>query len=187
MFDPAPNLPDDTLIEMVRFSPSIRKSLNAAGLKTIGEIRAMSDDRLRIMQGVGPGSFAHLRTTIGLKSNGEYPSLLALHISMPETAKWNCIPSRSPIAANSVGAKLRHSSAIHHPRVGRPDMRPREKNTNCGAQTPHGEQRDPAVTLLTGYPLSPSIADWQKRGFVDKLGIGRDCHAQFESRSRYLH
>jgi hypothetical protein len=42
MFDPAPNLPDDTLIEIVRFSPLIRKSLNAAGLKTIGEIRAMS-------------------------------------------------------------------------------------------------------------------------------------------------
>jgi hypothetical protein len=33
MFDPAPNLPDDTLIEIVRFSPLIRKSLNAAGLK----------------------------------------------------------------------------------------------------------------------------------------------------------
>ena len=33
MFDPAPNLPDDTLIEMVRLSPSIVKSLNGAGLK----------------------------------------------------------------------------------------------------------------------------------------------------------
>jgi len=64
MFDPAPNLPDDTLIEMVRFAPLIRKSLNAAGLKTIGEIRSMSDDELRIMRGVGAGSFAHLRKTI---------------------------------------------------------------------------------------------------------------------------
>jgi hypothetical protein len=72
MLDPAPNLPDDTLIEMVRFSPLIRKSLNAAGLKTIGEIRAMSDDKLRIMRGVGAGSFAYLRTTIGtgLKAKG---------------------------------------------------------------------------------------------------------------------
>jgi hypothetical protein len=34
-----------------------------------------------------------------------YPSLLALHISMPSTAKWNCTPSRSPLADNSVGAK----------------------------------------------------------------------------------
>jgi hypothetical protein len=47
MFDADPNLPDDTLIEMVRLSPLIRKSLNAAGLKTIGEIRAMPDDKLR--------------------------------------------------------------------------------------------------------------------------------------------
>jgi hypothetical protein len=47
MFDLVPDLPDDTLIETVRFSPLIRKSLNAAGLKTIGEIRAMSDNELR--------------------------------------------------------------------------------------------------------------------------------------------
>jgi hypothetical protein len=33
MFDPDPNLPDDTLIEMVRLSPLIRKSLQTAGLK----------------------------------------------------------------------------------------------------------------------------------------------------------
>ena len=67
MFDPAPNLPDDTLIEIVRFSPLIRKSLNAARLKTIGEIRAMSDDKLRRMRGVGTGWFAYLRTTIGTR------------------------------------------------------------------------------------------------------------------------
>jgi hypothetical protein len=50
----------------------IRKSLNAAGLKTIGEIRSMSDDELRIMRGVGTGSFAYLRRTIGtgLKAKG---------------------------------------------------------------------------------------------------------------------
>jgi len=65
MFDPDPDLPDDTLIEMVRFSPLIRKSLNAAGLKTIGEIRAMTDDKLRRMRGIGTGSLAHLRETIG--------------------------------------------------------------------------------------------------------------------------
>ena len=73
MFDPAPNLPDDTLIEMVRFSPLIRKSLNAAGLKTIGEVRAMPDDKLRRLRGVGTGSLANLRKTIGaeLKANGK--------------------------------------------------------------------------------------------------------------------
>ena len=67
MFDPDPNLPDDTLIEMVHFSPLIRKALNAAGLKTIGEIRAISDDKLRRMRGVGTGSLAYLRKTIGTK------------------------------------------------------------------------------------------------------------------------
>jgi Bacterial RNA polymerase, alpha chain C terminal domain len=73
MFDPVPNLPDDTLIEMVCLSPLIRKSLNAAGLKTIGEIRAMPDDKLRRMRGVGTGSLAHLRKTIGtrLKAKGK--------------------------------------------------------------------------------------------------------------------
>jgi DNA-directed RNA polymerase alpha subunit len=65
MFDPAPDLPDDTLIEMVRLSPLIRKSLNAAGLKTIGEIRAMSDDKLRTKRGIGTGSLTYLRKTIG--------------------------------------------------------------------------------------------------------------------------
>ena len=73
MFDPVRNLPDDTLIEMVRFSPLIRKSLNAAGLKTIGEIRAMSDDKLRTMRGIGTGSLVYLRKTIGprLKAKGK--------------------------------------------------------------------------------------------------------------------
>ena len=73
MFDPVRNLPDDTLIEMVRFSPLIRKSLIAAGLKTIGEIRAMSDDKLRTMRGIGTGSLAYLRKTIGtgLKAKGK--------------------------------------------------------------------------------------------------------------------
>ena len=73
MFDPCPDLPDDTLIEMVRFSPLIRKSLNAAGLKTIGEIRAMPDEKLRKMRGIGMGSLAHLRETtgVGLKAKGK--------------------------------------------------------------------------------------------------------------------
>jgi DNA-directed RNA polymerase alpha subunit len=72
MFDPIPSLPDDTLIEMVRFSPLIRKALNAAGLKTIGEIRAMSDDKLRRMRGVGTGSLTYLRKIgTGLKVKGK--------------------------------------------------------------------------------------------------------------------
>jgi DNA-directed RNA polymerase alpha subunit len=72
MLDPAPNLPDDTPIDVVRFSPLIRKSLNAAGLKTIGEIRSMPDDELRRMRGVGTGSLAYLRKIgTGLKVKGK--------------------------------------------------------------------------------------------------------------------
>src|SRR6267154_6719984 len=39
MLYPAPELPDGTLIQNVRFSTRIRKALNAEGMKTIGEIR----------------------------------------------------------------------------------------------------------------------------------------------------
>ena len=71
MFDPVPDLPDETLIEMVRFSPLIRKSLNAAGLKTVGEIRAISDDQLRRLRGVGTGSLVYLRDKLGLRAKGK--------------------------------------------------------------------------------------------------------------------
>ena len=46
MLYPAPELPDDTPVESVRFSTRIRNALNAAGIKTIGEIRETSDDNL---------------------------------------------------------------------------------------------------------------------------------------------
>ena len=39
MLYPAPELPDDTLIENVRFSTRVRNALNAAGMRTIGEVR----------------------------------------------------------------------------------------------------------------------------------------------------
>jgi hypothetical protein len=44
MLYPAPELPDDTFIENVRFSTRIRNALNAAGMKTIGAVRETSDD-----------------------------------------------------------------------------------------------------------------------------------------------
>ena len=46
MLNPAPELPDDTPIENVRFPTKIRNALNAAGMKTIGEVRETSDDSL---------------------------------------------------------------------------------------------------------------------------------------------
>jgi DNA-directed RNA polymerase alpha subunit len=59
MLYPAPELPDDTLIEQVRFSTRIRNALNAAGMKTIGEVRETSDDNLLSLQDLGPSTRNH--------------------------------------------------------------------------------------------------------------------------------
>jgi hypothetical protein len=68
MLYPAPGLPDITLIENVRFSTRIRNALNAAGMKTIGEVRETSDDTLLRLPDLGPASVAHLRKTLGGKA-----------------------------------------------------------------------------------------------------------------------
>src|SRR5258707_8065568 len=44
MLSPGPELPHDTLIEQVRFSPWLRNAMHAAGMKTICEVGGMSDD-----------------------------------------------------------------------------------------------------------------------------------------------
>jgi hypothetical protein len=54
MLYPAPELPDDTLIGQVRFSTRMRNALNAAGIKTIGQVRETSDDNLLSLQDLGP-------------------------------------------------------------------------------------------------------------------------------------
>jgi DNA-directed RNA polymerase alpha subunit len=75
MLYPAPELPDDTPIEDVRFSTRIRNALNAAGIKTVGQVREASDATLLSFQDLGPGSVAHLRGTLGLPStDGVRPS-----------------------------------------------------------------------------------------------------------------
>jgi DNA-directed RNA polymerase alpha subunit len=62
---PTPELPDDTLIDHVRFATRIRNVLNAAGIKTVGEVRKTSDKTLLSLQDLGQGSVAHLRETLG--------------------------------------------------------------------------------------------------------------------------
>jgi hypothetical protein len=47
MLYPAPELPDDTPIENVRFSTRIRNAVTAVGWKTVGEIREASDTKFR--------------------------------------------------------------------------------------------------------------------------------------------
>ena len=68
MLNPAPELPDHTPIDNVRFSTRIKNAVTAAGWKTVGEIREASDATLLGLQELGKGSVADLRETLGLPS-----------------------------------------------------------------------------------------------------------------------
>ena len=77
MLRPAPELPDDTPIDNVRFSTRIRNALTATGWKTVSEIREASDATLLALPDLGKGSVAHLRETLGLPSkDGVRPAAL---------------------------------------------------------------------------------------------------------------
>jgi DNA-directed RNA polymerase alpha subunit len=78
MLYPAPELPDDTALDNVRFSTRIRNAVRGAGWKTVGEVRETSDATLLSLPDLGPGSVAHLRETLGLPStDGVRPGLKA--------------------------------------------------------------------------------------------------------------
>jgi DNA-directed RNA polymerase alpha subunit len=68
LVDPRPELPDDTPIDSVRLPARIHNVLAAAGLKTVGEIREISDETLLSFQDLGQGSVDHLRKSFGLPS-----------------------------------------------------------------------------------------------------------------------
>ena len=68
MVAPTPELPDDTPIERVLFSTRIQNALRAADLKTVGEVREMSDERLISLPDLGKESLAALRGKLGLPS-----------------------------------------------------------------------------------------------------------------------
>ena len=63
MLYPAPELPDDTPIERVLFSTRIQNGLRAADLKTVGEVREISDETLI---NFGKGALSDLRKKWGL-------------------------------------------------------------------------------------------------------------------------
>jgi DNA-directed RNA polymerase alpha subunit len=65
---PAPELPDDTPIANVRFSTRVRNALNAAGMKTIGDVREVSDAALLSLPDFGRGSLYYIRGALGLPS-----------------------------------------------------------------------------------------------------------------------
>jgi hypothetical protein len=52
-YDPDPNLPDHVSIGQVRLPPTIKRSLVAAGLKTVGDVRKTSDAMLLSIQNLG--------------------------------------------------------------------------------------------------------------------------------------
>jgi DNA-directed RNA polymerase alpha subunit len=68
MLEPTPELPDDMPISDVELSTRIRNVLEAAGLKSVGDVRETSDEILLSFQDLGKGSVAHLRETLGLPS-----------------------------------------------------------------------------------------------------------------------
>jgi hypothetical protein len=68
MVAPTPELPDDMPTERVLFSTRIHNALRAAGLKTVGEVREMSDANLIGLPDFGKGSLSHLRAKLGLPS-----------------------------------------------------------------------------------------------------------------------
>ena len=68
MLYPAPELPDDTPIDKVRFSARVRNAISATGWKTVGEIREASDATLLSLPDLGKGSVSYLRETLGLPS-----------------------------------------------------------------------------------------------------------------------
>lgn len=69
MVAPTPDLPDDTPIERVIFSTRIHNVLRAANLKTVGEVREVSDETLISLPDFGKGSLSDLRRKLGLPSN----------------------------------------------------------------------------------------------------------------------
>jgi DNA-directed RNA polymerase alpha subunit len=73
--DPTPELPDDTPVREVRSQTRIKDALFAAGVKTVGQVREMSDEALLSLPDFGKASVAHLRETLGLPStDGVGPS-----------------------------------------------------------------------------------------------------------------
>jgi DNA-directed RNA polymerase alpha subunit len=69
MVAPTPELPDDMPIEGVLLSSRIQNALRAADLKTVGEVREISDEALISLPDFGRGSLSDLRMKLGLPSS----------------------------------------------------------------------------------------------------------------------
>jgi DNA-directed RNA polymerase alpha subunit len=65
---PTPELPDETPTRGANFPTRLKSALFAAGLKTVGEVREMSDEDLLRLPDVGKGAVIQLRRMLGLPS-----------------------------------------------------------------------------------------------------------------------
>jgi DNA-directed RNA polymerase alpha subunit len=61
MREPTPELSDDTPTDAINLPTRIRNVLNAAGSKTVGDIRETTDEALLSLPDLGKGSVAYLR------------------------------------------------------------------------------------------------------------------------------
>jgi hypothetical protein len=65
--EPTLELPDNTPIREVHFPTPIKDALFAAGLKTVGQVREMSDEALLSLPDFGHASVAYLREMLGVR------------------------------------------------------------------------------------------------------------------------
>ena len=81
MFDLGPDLPDETLVEMVRLPTRIRNAAKFAGLKTIGDLRETTDETFASIPNLGPGSVKWLRAQLSGRRPETEPSETLVHSS----------------------------------------------------------------------------------------------------------
>lgn len=69
MSDPSPELPDDTLIADLKLPTRIRNALVGGGVRTMGDVREMSDATLLSFHDLGAESVSYIRKAFGLPSS----------------------------------------------------------------------------------------------------------------------
>jgi hypothetical protein len=104
LIDPTPELPDNTLIENIRFPTRIRNVLAAAGLRTVGEVREIADETLLSFQDLGQNSVDHLRKNFGLPSTDVGQA--AVRISEGQSFKLGSVQIRNVVHANEIEARV---------------------------------------------------------------------------------
>jgi len=131
MLYPAPELPDDTPIDNVRFSTRIRNAVTAAGWKTVGEIREASDATLlglhdpRKRLGHSPSrdagpTFKRWRATSRAEGQGEMTGPGRKSLCKPPNRLNLCpILLTQPLAAERAGSPRRAPSRLTPQSAGR--------------------------------------------------------------------